>query len=201
MAQYFIIYLCIHWAISEWRGKLWGEIQISAEKLYFIKKFYNLENFALCCSWIAVVYFAKGFPFLTHCIFQVQGCMFLCAWSCAASLPYECHPYYDLWLWYSNLCPSPIKKKKYLAPTRSLWWHVGSDSLTKVWTGTLQSPVVFLPLKSRARYSDIQPDIQESRPRMSDSTYYLIVPRFQYVFLLHSPELLLSDLPLVCGRF
>ena len=34
-----------------------------------LRSFYNLENFALCCSWIVVVCFAKGFSFLTHCIF------------------------------------------------------------------------------------------------------------------------------------
>ena len=74
-----------------------------------LRSFYNLENFALCCSWIVVVYFAKGFSFLTHCIFfkSRDVCFSVLDLVLPLYLMNVIH-YCDLRLWYSNLCPSPI---------------------------------------------------------------------------------------------
>lgn len=148
-----------------------------------LRSFYNLENFALCCSWIAVVYFAKGFPFLTHCIFfRSRDVCFSVLDLVLPLFLMNAIPYYDLWLWYSNLCPSPIKKKLF-GYTRSLWWHVGSDSLTKVWTqAPCNLPSYFCPW-------NLEPDIQIFSQIFRnldlgcpDSTYYLIVPQLPVCF-------------------
>ena len=119
-----------------------------------LRSFYNLENFALCCSWIVVVCFAKGFSFLTHCIFfKSRDVCFSVLDLVLPLFLMNAVPYYDLRLWYSNLCPSPIKKN-------FIWLHQIFVAACGIWfpdqglnPGTLQSPVLFLPLKSRARYS------------------------------------------------
>lgn len=126
--------------------------------------------------------FNMGFLLDSLHFFQVQGCMFLCAWSCAASSLWM--PSFIMTYDYDTLIFAPVPLKK-----KNIWLHqifvvaCGIWFLTKVWTqAPCNLPSYFAPW-------NLEPDIQIFSQIFRnldlgcpDSTYYLIAPQLSACF-------------------
>lgn len=139
--------------------------------------------------------FCQGLPFLTQCdFFQVQGCMFLCAWSCAASLSLWMPSLIMTYDYDTLIAPSPIKKKKkYLATCDlfcgGMWDLISFDQGLNLGGHPAPSRQSFCPW-------NLEPDIQifsqifrnlDSSDVLIQHTIWLFL-KASSMFFLHSPD-------------